>query len=50
MRVEIQRWPLGFQGVTAPVYRCVSVCVSDLRRSQGTLAGSLVFMQLVSVT
>ena len=28
MRADIQRKPLGFQEVTAPVYRCVSICVT----------------------
>jgi hypothetical protein len=43
MRADIQRKPLGFQEVTAPVYRCVSFCVTRLIRSQQTLSHSLVF-------
>ena len=43
MRADIQRKPLGFQEVTAPVYRCVSICVTDLTRQEETLAHSLVF-------
>jgi hypothetical protein len=42
MRADIQRKPLAFQEVTAPVYRCVSICVTRLTRSQQTLAHSLV--------
>jgi len=42
MRADIQRKPLGFQEVTAPVYRCVSFCVTDLTREEETLAHSLV--------
>ena len=42
MRADIQRKPLGFQQVTAPVYRCVSFCVTDLTREEETLAHSLV--------
>jgi hypothetical protein len=42
MRADIQRNQLGFQEVTAPIYRCVSVCVTRLIRSQETLAHSLV--------
>ena len=42
MRADIQRKPLGFQEVTAPVYRCVSFCVTRLTRSQQTLSHSLV--------
>ena len=38
MRADIQRKPLGFQEVTSPVYRCVSICVTRLTRSQETLA------------
>jgi hypothetical protein len=43
MRADIQRKPLGFQEVTAPAYRCVSICVTDLTRQEETLAHSLVF-------
>jgi hypothetical protein len=43
MRADTQRKPLGFQEVTAPVYRCVSFCVTDLTREEETLAHSLVF-------
>ena len=42
MRADIQRKPLGFQEVTPPKYRCVSICVTRLTRSQQTLAHSLV--------
>jgi len=30
MRADIQRKPLGFQGVTSTKYRCVAFCVVDL--------------------
>ena len=43
MRADTQRKPLGFQEVTSPVYRCVSICATRLTRSQQTLAHSLVF-------
>ena len=43
MRADIQIKPLGFQEVTALHYRCVSICVTRLTRSQETLAHSLVF-------
>ncbi len=43
MRADTQRKPLGFQVVTSPVYRCVSICVTRLTRSQQTLSRSLVF-------
>jgi hypothetical protein len=43
MRADIQRKPLGFQEVTPPKYRCVSICVTDLTREEETLARSLVF-------
>jgi hypothetical protein len=43
MRADIQRKPLGFQEVTSPKYRCVSVCVTRLTRSQQTPSHSLVF-------
>jgi hypothetical protein len=42
MRADIQRKPLGFQGVTAPDYRCVSFCVTNLNRAEKTLSHSLV--------
>ena len=42
MRADVQRKPLGFQEVTSPVYRCVSICVTRLTRSQQILARSLV--------
>ena len=43
MRADTQRKPLGFQEVTSPKYRCVSICVTRLTRSQQTLTHSLVF-------
>ncbi len=43
MRADIQRKPLGFQEVTSPVYRCVSICVTRLIRSQEAMHHSLVF-------
>jgi hypothetical protein len=42
MRAEAQRKPLGFQEVTSPNYRCVSICVTRLTRSHQILARSLV--------
>ena len=30
MRAAIQRKPLGFQELTLPKYRCVSICVTDV--------------------
>jgi hypothetical protein len=36
MRADTQRKPLGFQEVTAPDYRCVSICATNLMRSQET--------------
>jgi len=42
MRADTQRKPLGFQEVTAPHYRCVSICVTRLLRSQQTPSHSLV--------
>ena len=44
MRADIQRKPLGFQEVMSPVYRCVSICVTRLTRSQQILSRSLVFI------
>jgi hypothetical protein len=44
MRADIQRKPLRFQELTSPVYRCVSICVTDLTREEETLAHSLVFI------
>jgi hypothetical protein len=43
MRADIQRKSSGFQELTSPVYRCVSICVTRFTRSQQTLAHSLVF-------
>ena len=43
MRADIQGKLLGFQVVTSPVCRCVSICVTTLIRSQQTLSDSLVF-------
>ena len=43
MRADTQRKPPGFQELTSPVYRCVSICVTRLMRSQQTLSYSLVF-------
>jgi hypothetical protein len=43
MRADIQRKPLGFQEVTSLDYRCVSICVTRLIKSQQTLSHSLVF-------
>jgi hypothetical protein len=42
MRADIQRKPLGFQEVTTSYYRCVSICVTKLTRSQQILTHSLV--------
>lgn len=42
MRADTQRKPLGFQEVMPPKYRCVSICVTRLTRSQETLSHSLV--------
>jgi hypothetical protein len=42
MRADIQRKPLGFQELTSPKYRCVSICVTRLIRSEQTLSHSLV--------
>ena len=43
MRADTQRKPLGFQEVMSPNYRCASICVTRLIRSQQTLSHSLVF-------
>jgi len=43
MRADTQRKPLRFQEVTASHYRCVSIRVTRLTRSQQILALSLVF-------
>jgi hypothetical protein len=43
MRADIQRKPIGFQEVTSPVYRCVSICVTRLTRSQEVIPHLLVF-------
>jgi hypothetical protein len=42
MRADTQRKPLRFQEVTASHYRCVSICVTRLTRSQQTPSHSLV--------
>jgi hypothetical protein len=42
MRADIQRKPLGFQELTSPKCRCVSICVTKLTRSQQILSHSLV--------
>ena len=47
MRADIQRKPLGFQGVMPPKYRCASFCVTNLNRAEETLAHSLVFQTKV---
>ena len=43
MRVDTQRKPLGFQELTLPKYRYVSICVASLTRSQNVIPHSLVF-------
>ena len=43
MRADIQRKPLGFQEVTASIYRCVVLCVVDLMELYEALTHSLVF-------
>jgi hypothetical protein len=43
MRADIQSKPLGFQELTSPHYRCVSICVTRLTRSQEALTHSLAF-------
>jgi hypothetical protein len=43
MRADIQRKPLGFQELTSPKYRCVSICVTRLTRPQEIVPHSLVF-------
>jgi hypothetical protein len=43
MRADTQRKPQGFQELTASHYRCVSICVTRLTRSQQTPSHSLVF-------
>jgi len=43
MRADIQRKPLGFQGITSPQYRCVGFCVVDLMELEELLTHSLVF-------
>jgi hypothetical protein len=43
MRADTQRKPLGFQEVTSLHYRCVSICVTRLTRSQEVMPRSLVF-------
>ena len=42
MRADIQRKPLGFQGVTASHYRCVVFCVTRLTSLQEIVFHSLV--------
>ena len=42
MRADIQRKPLGFQGVTASKYRCVAFCAVDLMYLKELLTHSLV--------
>jgi hypothetical protein len=42
MRADTQRKPLGFQEVTSFHYRCVSICVTRLPRSQQIPSHSLV--------
>jgi hypothetical protein len=42
MRADTQRKPLGFQEVTASHYRCVSIRVTRLTRSQNAIPHSLV--------
>jgi hypothetical protein len=43
MKADTQRKLLGFQELTSPHYRCMSICVTRLTRSQQTLSHSLVF-------
>jgi hypothetical protein len=43
MRADIQRKPLGFQELTSPKYRCVSICVTRLTIPQEIISHSLVF-------
>jgi len=43
MRADTQRKPLRFQEVMSLHYRCVSICVARLTRSQQTPSHSLVF-------
>jgi hypothetical protein len=43
MRADIQRKPLGFQELTLPFYRCVSICVTRLTMLQEIVSHSLVF-------
>jgi hypothetical protein len=42
MSADIQRNPLGFHEGAFPIYRCVSICVTNLTKSQETSAHSLV--------
>ena len=44
MRADTQRKPLGFQEVTLSGYRCVSICVTRLTRTQQVIPRSLVFI------
>jgi len=43
MRADAQRKPLIFQELASPKYRCVSICVTRLTRSQNVIPHSLVF-------
>ena len=43
MRADIQRKLLGFQELTSPKYRCVSICVTRLTIPQEIVSHSLVF-------
>lgn len=43
MRADIQRKPPGFQELTPPKYRCVSICVTNLTRTNELLTHSLIF-------
>jgi hypothetical protein len=42
MRADIQGKPLGFQELTPPKYRCMSICVTRLTRLQQTPAHPLI--------
>ena len=43
MRADTQRKPRGFQELTSLHYRCVSICVTRLTRSQEVIPRLLVF-------
>jgi hypothetical protein len=47
MRADTQRKLPGFQELTPPKYRCVSICVTRLTRSQNVIPRSLVFKRQV---